>query len=234
MQAEPERQRLECFVPLYSDSMHDLAGPVNQISTMLELYLARHTQSRANAQEQAILNLLQDSTTRLGKLLDAMQSYLRLSGLPREFRQCDCDSLLSFALGSLDPLVRESGAVVTRDEIPAMCCDPNQLVYAFICLLETALKFRGDLRPEIRISVTPQGGDWLLSICDNGIGIDARHHEAVFHMFKRIHGDRYPGIGAGLAITRRIIEEHGGRIWVESEPGRGSTFFFTLPRAGAG
>jgi light-regulated signal transduction histidine kinase (bacteriophytochrome) len=219
----------DIFVPLYGDSLHDLTGPVNQISTMLELYLERHARRFPDDPEQAILNLLQDSTARLNRLVTALQSYARLASLPREFRTCDCDSLLSFALGSMDHTIRELGAVVTREPLPEVRCDPNLLVYAFISLLENALKFRGGAPPKIRIAAVSHGPNWLVSISDNGIGIDARHHDAVFHMFKRLNGDRYSGNGAGLAIAKRIVEDHGGRIWVESEPGNGSTFFFTLP-----
>jgi light-regulated signal transduction histidine kinase (bacteriophytochrome) len=227
--APTEAQPDEIFVPLHADSLHDLSGPANQISTMLELYLARHARHSPDEPAQAILNLLQDSVGRLNRLVGALQSYARLAALPREFRTCDCDSLLSFALGSLDPTIREVGAVVTRDPLPEIRCDPNLLVYAFISLLENALKFRGGAPPKIRISAVHDRSDWLLSISDNGIGIDPRHHHSVFHMFKRLNGERYSGSGAGLAIARRIVEDHGGRIWVESEPGNGSTFYFTLP-----
>lgn len=227
--APTEARPDDIFVPLHTDSLHDLSGPVNQISTMLELYLARHARHAPDSPEQAVLNLLQDSTARLNRLIAALQSYARLAALPREFRTCDCDSLLSFALGSLDPTIREVGAEVTREPLPEIRCDPNLLVYAFISLLENALKFRGGTSPKIRISAAHHGPHWLLSISDNGIGIDVRHHDSVFHMFKRLNGDRYSGSGAGLAIARRIVEDHGGRIWVESEPGNGSTFFFTLP-----
>jgi signal transduction histidine kinase len=227
--APTESRQGEAFVPLYADSLHDLSGPANQISTMLELYRSRRARNSPDEQEQTILNLLQDSAARLTRLIEALQSYARLAGLPREFRTCDCDSLLSFALGSLEPKIREAGATVTRDPLPEIRCDPNLLVYAFITLLDNALKFRGGNPPEIRITVAHQRSDWQLSITDNGIGIDPRQHEAVFHMFKRLNGDRYAGSGAGLAIVRRIVEDHGGRIWVESEPGVGSTFHFTLP-----
>jgi light-regulated signal transduction histidine kinase (bacteriophytochrome) len=229
MAAPTEAQPSDVFVPLHADSLHDLASPVNQISTMLELYLARHARQSSTESEQTILNLLQDSTARLNRLIAALQSYARLAALPREFRTCDCDSLLSFALDSLDPTIRELGAVVTREPLPEIRCDPNLLVYVFITLLENALKFRDGATPKIRISAVHRRPDWILSISDNGIGIDARHHDAVFHMFKRLNGDRYAGSGAGLAIARRIVEDHGGRIWVESEPGNGSTFYFTLP-----
>jgi signal transduction histidine kinase len=154
---------------------------------------------------------------------------------PVEYRGCEGNALLAGALASLDPMAREADALVTHDHLPQLHCDPNQLIYALTSLVENSIKFRGSSRPEIRISatpsasVTPDGDGWRFSVRDNGIGIDPRHSESVFHMFKRINGDRYAGAGAGLAITRRIIERHGGRIWLESALGSGATFFFTLP-----
>src|SRR5690349_11824321 len=121
--APTESRQDEVFVPLYSDSLHDLSSPANQISTMLDLYLSRRAHS-SDEQEQTILNLLQDSAARLTRLIGALQSYARLAGLPREFRTCDCDSLLSFALGPLEPKIREAGATVWRDPLPEIRCDP--------------------------------------------------------------------------------------------------------------
>ena len=230
MQAQAGELLEDCFIPLHSDSLHDLAGPVNQIATMFELFRKRQQKQQAG-EDDIVLNLIQHSTVRLTELITALQNYIRIAGSPCELRSCDGNAVLDIAITSLDPLMHESGAQVIHDELPrTVQCDLNQMVYVFTSLIDNAIKFRGESGPEIRIAAASQGGDWLFSIRDNGIGIDPRHSESVFHMFKRTNGDRYAGSGAGLAITRRIIQRHGGRIWVESQPGSGSTFFFTMPR----
>jgi light-regulated signal transduction histidine kinase (bacteriophytochrome) len=229
----------ECFVPLHSDSLHDLAGPVNQICTMLELFRKRRRKrpdAGAEDDDEVVLELIQTSATRLQSLMTALRTYPRVVNSPCEYGGCEGNALLASALASVEPMARKADALVWHDDLPQLHCDPNQIIYALTSLVENSIKFRGQSRPEIRISarpnvpVTPDGGDgWLFSVRDNGIGIDPRHSESVFHMFKRINGDRYGGAGAGLAITRRIIERHGGRIWFESALGSGATFFFTLP-----
>jgi chemotaxis family two-component system sensor kinase Cph1 len=225
----------ECIVPLHSDSLHDLAGPVNQVCTMLEMFRKRRrkrpdaSDADADAEDEVVLELIQHSATRLQTLMTALQTYPRVVGSPGEYRECEGNALLAGALALVESMAREADALVTHDDLPQLHCDPNQMIYALTSLVENSIKFRGPGRPEIRISATPNREGWLFSVRDNGIGIDPRHSESVFHMFKRINGDRYPGAGAGLAITRRIIERHGGTIWLESELGSGATFFFTLP-----
>ena len=230
----------ECFVPLHADSLHDLAGPVNQVCTMLELFRKRRPKrpdSDADREDddEVVLELMQTSATRLQSLMTALRTYRRVVGSPGASRECEGNALLADALVLLEPMARKADALVWHDDLPQLHCNPDQMIYALTSLVENSIKFRGPNRPEIRISATPNapgtpnGDGWLFSVRDNGIGIDPRHSESVFHMFKRINGDRYAGAGAGLAITRRIIERHGGRIWLESELGSGATFFFTLP-----
>ena len=234
----------ECAVPLHADSLHDLAGPVNQVCTMLELFRKRRrkrpdSDAEAEDDDEVVLELMQTSATHLQSMMTALRTYRRVVGSPGASRGCEGNVLLSSALASVEAMAREADALVTRSDLPQLHCDPSQMIYALTSLVENSIKFRGPSRPEIRISatpnvpvtpnVTPDGDGWLFSVRDNGIGIDPRHSESVFHMFKRINGDRYAGAGAGLAITRRIIERHGGRIWLESALGSGATFFFTLP-----
>jgi light-regulated signal transduction histidine kinase (bacteriophytochrome) len=226
-QAQPQTQ--ECFIPLHADSLHDLASPVNQIATMFELFLKRR-KAKPPTEEDTVLNLIRESTSRLRNLIGALQDYDRLAGAISEPRSCESKALLAVALTSLDPVIRQSGAQVRQEELPRIHCDPNQMIFVFTSLIDNAIKFRGEDGPDVGVSAVGQGAEWLFSVRDNGIGIEARHRESVFHMFKRLNGERYPGWGAGLAITHQIVGRHGGRIWVESEPGNGSTFFFTLPR----
>jgi light-regulated signal transduction histidine kinase (bacteriophytochrome) len=241
MPAQTQKMREECaqdgLVPLHSDSLHDLAGPVNQVCTMLELFRKRR-QNRPDApdaEDEVVLGLIHTAATRLQSLMTALRTYSRVVGSPGELRTCEGNELLARALACVEPMASEADALVWHDDLPQVYCDANQIVYALTSLVENSIKFRGQSRPEIRISATrhvpvmPNADDWLFSVRDNGIGIDPRHSESVFHMFKRINGDRYAGVGAGLAITRRIVERHGGRIWFESALGSGATFFFTLP-----
>jgi two-component system, chemotaxis family, sensor kinase Cph1 len=230
----PREYAEACLVPFHSDSLHDLAGPVNQVCTMLELFRKRRKKRPAAVEpaedDDQVLELICTSATRLQCLMTALQTYSRVVGSPGEYCECEGNALFAGALASVGPMARSADALVTHDDLPPMHCDPNQMIYAWTSLVENSIKFRGPSRPEIRISAMPHLDGWLFSVRDNGIGIDPRHSESVFHMFKRINGDRYVGAGAGLAITRRIIERHGGSIWLESELGSGATFFFTLPR----
>ena len=131
----------------------------------------------------------------------------------------------------LDVLVRESHAVITHDPLPQVGAEFNEVTKLFQNLIGNAIKFRGADAPHIRISAQQQNEKWLFSVKDNGIGIHPQHHGEIFGIFKRLHGREYDGNGIGLAICKKIVERRDGRIWVDSQPGQGSTFYFTLPEA---
>ena len=139
--------------------------------------------------------------------------------IPRS-RRCDANLLLAAALELVRPAIDRSGAQVTHDALPGLYCDPTQISQTFANLIDNSIKFRGESRPEIHVSAQADGDAWIYSFRDNGMGIDPRHSERIFGVFKRIHNDGYPGAGVGLAIAKKIVEGHGGRIWVESALGR--------------
>jgi light-regulated signal transduction histidine kinase (bacteriophytochrome) len=228
MQAQAQPISSDCHVPLHADSLHDLSSPVNQVSTMLELYIKRR-QKEKPGDEDMVLNLMRESASRLQSLLKALQEYSGVANSPWEVRRCDSEALLAMALTFLELPVRESEAQVTHDELPEIDCDPSRIAQVLTRLIDNAVKFRGEGTPLVHISAKSAGGEWIFSVRDNGIGIQPRHHDAIFHMFRRLNGDRYCGAGAGLAIAHGIVARHGGRIWVDSGLGAGSTFYFTIP-----
>jgi light-regulated signal transduction histidine kinase (bacteriophytochrome) len=218
-----------CSVPFNSDSMHDLTGPVNQIGTISELLLAKH-RGALNEDAETLFGFIQSSASRLQNLIEGLRRFMRVAGPPIACRLCDTNTLLAGAQASLQHEIDQNSAVLTHDPLPQLYCDPNQISYAFATLIENSIKFRRAHPPEIHVSAAVQEDAWVFSVKDNGIGIDPRHGERIFGLFKRIQNDAYPGAGVGLAIARQLVEQHGGRIWVESQLGQGATFFFNLPQ----
>jgi light-regulated signal transduction histidine kinase (bacteriophytochrome) len=131
---------------------------------------------------------------------------------------------------NLEGVIQETGGRVTRGPLPRICFDATQLTQLFQNLIGNAVKFRSQDSPKVDIRVSQVEGGWVFSIRDNGLGIDPEHKDTIFHVFRRLHSrDKYPGSGIGLAICKRIVERHGGEIWVDSTPGQGSTFYFSVP-----
>jgi len=218
----------DCSVHLNSDSLHDLASPMNQMRTMADLFLKKY-QGKLDDDAEVLLRFLQNSAERLENLLAGLRTYMRVVGTPGTYCRAEGNALLAGALASIHAAVDQAAAVVTHEPLPEVYCDPSQITCVFANLIDNAIKFRSERKPDIYVSVTAEENFWLFSVRDNGIGIDPRHSERIFSIFKRIHNTTYPGAGVGLAITRHVVEQHGGRIWVESKLGSGATFHFTLP-----
>ncbi|HLW81452.1 MAG TPA: ATP-binding protein [Candidatus Acidoferrales bacterium] len=164
-------------------------------------------------------------------LVNDLLEYSRVGTRGKEFSGVDCEIVLETVPGNLQKTREETGGKVTHDRLPTVQGDETQLGQLFQNLVGNALKFHGSEPPCVHVSAQPINGEWRFSVQDNGIGIDPQHAQRIFLLFQRLHArDEYPGTGIGLAISKKIVERHGGRIWVESEPGKGSTFYFSLPR----
>jgi light-regulated signal transduction histidine kinase (bacteriophytochrome) len=216
-------------VYLNSDSLHDLVSPINQVCTMVDMILKKY-RGTLDEEAETLFGYIQNSTGRLQNLLTGLRTYTQILGSPRPCDHCDANVLLAGALASIQQAIERNHAVVTHDPLPGLYCDRSQMSYAFASMIDNSIKFRGDRTPEIHVSASADDDIWVFSVRDNGIGIDPRHRDRIFGVFKRIHNEAYPGAGMGLAIVKRIVERHGGRIWVESDLGRGATFYLALPK----
>jgi light-regulated signal transduction histidine kinase (bacteriophytochrome) len=176
--------------------------------------------------------MIVDGTVRAQALIKDLLNYTRLTELPRLTGQrADCEAVLRIALMNLGAAITESAAQITHGSLPTVRGDESTLAQVFENLVGNAIKYRGSAAPRVRIDAQEQGSEWIFSVADDGIGIDKQYHEIIFGVFKRLHGREISGTGIGLPICRRIVEGYGGKIRVASEPGKGSTFYFSLPRA---
>lgn len=184
---------------------------------------------KLDAEADQYIDRAVEGTLRMQSLIDAFLSYARVDARPGGFKFTSSEQALKLALLNLSVAVTESGAQLTSDPLPEVYADLVQLVQIFQNLVSNAIKYRGEGPPRIHVGARREGAEWIFSVRDEGEGLDARNAERIFVMYRRLHGSSHPGTGMGLAICKRIVERHGGRIWVESEPGRGSTFSFSLP-----
>ena len=165
------------------------------------------------------------------RLINDLLAYSRVNTQGKTIETVDSHSVLGAALRNLSAAIEESHAIIINDDMPAVRADASQLSQLFQNLIGNAIKFRGADSPRIHVSASDFGREWRFSVKDNGIGFDAKYADKVFVIFQRLHTrQEFPGTGIGLAICKRIVERHGGRIWFESETGKGSTFYFTLPK----
>lgn len=212
---------------------HDLQEPLRMVSSYTQL-LARRYKGRLDADADEFIAYVVDGCAQMQALINDLLAYSRVGSQGQPLAPTDAQAALRRALGNLQVAVQESEAVITHDPLPEVMADHSQLIQLFQNLVGNAIKFRRDVPPRVHVSARPDGQFWVFGVADNGIGIEPQYFGRVFEVFQRLHPkDRYPGTGIGLTICKRIVERHGGRIWVESRPGEGSTFYFTLPAVGA-
>jgi PAS domain S-box-containing protein len=224
---EQSNQDLERFAYVIS---HDLQEPLRMVSGYLDL-LARRYEAQLDEKADMYIHYAVDGARRMQEMIKALLDLSRVETRGEAFAPTDCTVVLERTLTSLRRAIEDSGAEVTYDPLPTVMADGAQLGQVFQNLIANALKFRrADVRPRIHIAAEPRHGEWVFTITDNGIGIPASQLDRIFQIFQRLHTrESYPGVGIGLALCRRIVERHGGRIWAESEVGAGSTFYFSVP-----
>jgi PAS domain S-box-containing protein len=208
---------------------HDLQEPLRAVAGHCKLLQRRYYDKL----DQGACELIEhafDGATRMKELIDGLLAYSRAGSRTARIGQVDCETVLNTVLANLRTAIDDASAIIHRQPLPTVMADRSQLVALLQNLISNALKYRREAEPEIHIRAEPDDGGWVFAVRDNGIGIDVDHQKRIFAVFQRLHTrEEYPGTGIGLAICKRIVEGLGGRMWVESEVGQGSTFFFTLP-----
>jgi PAS domain S-box-containing protein len=222
---------------------HDLQEPLRMVTSYLQL-LERRYKNQLDANADQFITYAVDGARRMQTLINDLLNYSRVSTRGQPFKLVDCDVILQQAIANLQIAIADSQAIITHDTLPEVMADTTQLTQVFQNLIGNAIKFCQNQQPQIHIGVAkpntnsdeeslnsiPLVDEWLFWVRDNGIGLESQYAERIFIIFQRLHGrDKYRGTGIGLAICKKIIERHGGRIWVESKPGQGSTFYFTIP-----
>lgn len=212
-----------------SAASHDLKEPLMAITIDLKL-LKKRFEGKLDPEADKFIADTIDEAMRMQTLINDMLSYARLGTNGKPFVPTDCTAILKRSLANLRIPLEQNGAVITYDPLPEVMANPIQLLQLLQNLIGNAIKFRNEEKPRIHISAERKEKEWVFSLSDNGIGIPAEFSERIFEIFQRLHNKKeYPGTGIGLATCKKIVERHGGRIWVKSEPGKGSIFFFTIP-----
>ena len=242
-----ERRRMEEEIRVHSEKLvrsnaelerfayvasHDLQEPLRMVASFTQL-LGKRYSGRLDETADRYIHYAVDGAKRMQELIADLLAYSRVNSKELDLRRTECETVVRGAMENLQVAIEESAASIDCDPLPALSVDRAQLAQLFQNLLGNAIKFRrNEERLRIHISAVDNGAEWAFSVQDNGIGIDPRHADRIFQIFQRLHTrSEYPGTGIGLAVCKKVVERHGGRIWVESQPGTGSNFRFTLPKA---
>ena len=224
---ERSNRDLEQFASIAS---HDLQEPLRMVASYTQL-LADHYDGQLDEKAEKYITYVVEGALRMQQLIHDLLAYSRISTHVMPIETVDSNYILGEVIRNLSVAIETSNTIVTNDELPMVRADALQLVQVFQNLISNAIKFRRDTAPYIHVSAREEKREWIFSVRDNGIGIDRQYADRIFAIFQRLHARReYPGTGIGLAVCKRIVERHGGKIWFDSEPGRGSTFSFTVPK----
>ena len=219
-------QELEQFAYVAS---HDLQEPLRMVASYTQL-IAQRYRGKLDADADEFIGYAVDGATRMQAIINDLLKLSRVGTRNTVFARVDAQTALERALANLRLVIEESGASVACGPLPTLNADGSQLAQLFQNLISNAIKFRGSNSPCVQIGAERQGEEWVFHVRDNGIGIAPEHFERIFLMFQRLHSNKqYPGTGIGLTICKKIVEHHGGRIWVESGQGKGTVFYFTIP-----
>jgi len=231
IQLNRSNKELEQFAYVAS---HDLQEPLRMVSSYVQLLEERY-QDQLDEKAQKFIHYAVDGAVRMQRLIQDLLDFSRVSTKGRPFEEVDCNSLLAQALDNLQSTILATGAVITSDRLPVVIGDGVQIVQVFQNLIANSIKFCINIPPTIHVGTGETDVHWLISIRDNGIGIDQKYAEKIFIIFQRLHTrEEYHGTGIGLAVCKRIIERHGGAIWFESVVGQGTTFYCTFPKSNGG
>ncbi len=212
---------------------HDLQEPLRMIASYVEL-LEEDYADKLDADANEFIQYAVEGATRMQEMIQALLEYSRVGTRGKPFEPTDVNEVLRQVLSDLQISIEENRAVVTNDSLPIILADDIQIGQLFQNLISNAIKFRNAEPPHVHITAEEQGKNWLFSVHDNGIGIDPEYRDRIFVIFQRLHDrEEYAGTGIGLSVCKKIVERHGGKIWVESELGKGATFHFTIPKKGA-
>jgi PAS domain S-box-containing protein len=225
---ERSNKELEQFAYVAS---HDLQEPLRMVASYVQM-LRRRYEDKLDDDANDFINFAVDGATRMQNLINDLLAFSRISTRGKPFEATDTENIMDQILSNLEIAIEESGASVTHDPLPIVMADPSQLTQLLQNLISNGIKFHGDHPPKVHISAQRKDDVWVFSVKDNGIGIEKQYFDRIFVIFQRLHGKtEYSGTGIGLAVCNRIVARHGGSIWLESEPGNGTTFYFTIPRA---
>lgn len=211
---------------------HDLQEPLRAIGSFTQLLELRY-KDKLDENASKYIHYAVDGVNRMQNLINCLLEYTRISRHNKPFETCDCNAILQTVLNELRNDIEQTGAVIRTDNLPVIYSNENQIQQLLENLIQNAIKFTKDKTPQIEIKCEQLEFEWLFSISDNGPGIEKEYHQKIFTIFQRLNDrDEYEGAGIGLALCKKIVEHHGGQIWVDSSPGEGSIFYFTIPFRG--
>jgi len=217
---------LELFAYVAS---HDLQEPLRMVTSFTQL-LEKRYKNKLDKDADEFIEFILDGATRMQSMINDLLQYSRVGTRGKPFKLTDFESVFGQSLVNLKIAIDENNAIITHDPLPTLMADSTQMIEVFQNLISNAIKFRSKESPQVHVSALKKRNDWVFSVRDNGIGIAPEFFDKLFILFQRLHSrSEYPGTGIGLAVCKKIVERHGGKIWVESEPDKGSTFYFSIP-----